>query len=123
MKPFNLKDALAGKPVVTRDGRKVEGLTHFPTLKKDYNSLPLVGVVEGYMRFWSDTVPSLGSGNPIDLFMVGTKKTMWGNVYRHVDNGCPKMGFLYPTKKEAEQWITAGTRETFLATVEVSWEE
>jgi len=42
MKPFDLEKALAGKPVVTRDGNKVTQLTLFKTRRKQF----LFGVVE-----------------------------------------------------------------------------
>ena len=44
MKPFNLQEALAGKPVVTRDGRKVEQLFYFD---KAENEFKLRAVVDG----------------------------------------------------------------------------
>lgn len=34
MKPFNLEEALAGKNVVTRDGRKVGKIVHFEKIKE-----------------------------------------------------------------------------------------
>ena len=36
MKPFDLQKALAGHPVVTKGGRKVIRLAHFPEAKPEY---------------------------------------------------------------------------------------
>jgi hypothetical protein len=42
-KPFNLEEALAGNPVVTRGGRRLQQLAKFDAATK----FPLVGTVEG----------------------------------------------------------------------------
>lgn len=47
--PFDLDKALAGQPVVTRSGLKVEELT---LMKKDKSSYPLKGIVDGEMNEW-----------------------------------------------------------------------
>jgi hypothetical protein len=39
MKPFNLSEALEGKPVVTRDGRKVLKVVYFEKLSEDDQSV------------------------------------------------------------------------------------
>ena len=70
MKEFNLKDALAGKPVITRDGRPVEILWY----SEDRNLL--VGLVGGSAYLWT------GGGKSTlytahDLFMAQTERKEW----------------------------------------------
>lgn len=73
MKPFNLADALAGKPVMTRDGMKVIRLIELPEAKPKSR---LVAVLEDGEtatfneggRYYSMRDSSL------DLFMAPTKK-------------------------------------------------
>ena len=80
MKPFDLQKALAGEPVVTRDGRKVQRVAHLPEIKYPWS---VVAVIEGEMytynetgRCYADTIASA------DLFMAPTKRTVWVNLYR-----------------------------------------
>jgi hypothetical protein len=80
MKPFNLEEALAGKPVVTRDGRKV---TQFHLFKNiNAGEKPLRAVIEGCVHSYEVNgiyLPLSPSRN--DLFMVSQKVTKWVNVY------------------------------------------
>ncbi len=70
MKKFNLEEALAGKPVVTRDGRKVKELHLFKT-DCEY---PLAGVLEhdnDVLMFTKEGVfPKYFRENHFDLFMA-----------------------------------------------------
>jgi hypothetical protein len=69
MKPFNLKKALAGEPVVTRNGLRVSEIHLFETYR---NNHPVVAVVENELtrfnldgKYWlRDTSDSTN-----DLFM------------------------------------------------------
>lgn len=68
--PFNLQDALAGDPVITRDGRKVLQIAQFPEAK----TFKLVAFIEGntavtlYMADGRYNVVDINS--PLDLFMA-----------------------------------------------------
>jgi hypothetical protein len=81
MKPFNLEKALAGSPVVTRNGLEVTELKLF---KDSITRTPLVGCVLGYLHQYTiDGVYSLdGSENPLDLFMVPVKKKFYVTLYK-----------------------------------------
>ncbi len=70
MKDFNLKDALAGKPVITRDERSVEILCY----SEERNLL--VGLIGGSAYVWT------GGGKSTlntyrDLFMAQTERKEW----------------------------------------------
>ena len=74
MKPFDLKAALAGAKVFTRDGREVTQLVKFDLKTKQ----TLRGVVEGGLFAWSVSGCWLGSeDSELDLFMTSTKKKLW----------------------------------------------
>lgn len=81
MKPFNLERALAGDPVVTRDGRKVTQIFYFSKTDEVYNLF--VGFdkkITGYKpdgKYYLD-----GTESPKDLFMAPVEKTVWFNYYR-----------------------------------------
>lgn len=68
MKPFNLSEALAGKPVVTRDGHKVLKITNLETdiypvvAKVELHSQPICYTSKG---FYTRTEIE----NDLDLFM------------------------------------------------------
>jgi hypothetical protein len=75
VKEFNLKDALAGKPVITRDGRPVE----IAGYNKGRNRL--AGWINGEVNQWT------GGGKSItytthDLFMAPNERKEWVVIYR-----------------------------------------
>ena len=90
MKDFNLKDALAGKPVITRDERSVEILCY----SEERNLL--VGLIGGSAYVWT------GGGKSTlntyrDLFMAQTERKEW--VVRSSGGG---IFVPFKTKQEAE---------------------
>jgi len=72
MKPFNLEKALAGEPVVTRDGRPVKIAGYNEQARNDYSVL---GWVNGLVFVWHRNGKRAGclheSDN--DLFMAPTE--------------------------------------------------
>lgn len=118
-KPFNLKEALAGTRVTTRNGQEVTGLHFFAGCVSDY---PLVGLVEGELNtFTIDGRVSQFGESDFDLFLGVEHKEAWVNVYRNGD-GSHRLGLeLYPTEGEARagQNPNAG----FVYTARVQWEE
>lgn len=116
-KPFNLADALAGKPVVTRDGRKV---TYIHDTKQDVK-FPLIVKVEGYtglIGLSSDGGSSYGSSN--DLLMATTTVTKYINVYRDRFNNVRPDVILFDFEESAKGQVGMGE---IIATVPVTWEE
>lgn len=81
MKPFNLQRAIAGDPIMTRDGRKVKLIAHLPEMWHDFNVVCLIedDRIETYTRG--------GQYDPrekdycLDIFMVPKKHTVWVNFY------------------------------------------
>jgi hypothetical protein len=68
MKPFNLQDALSGKPVQTRDGRKAECITYFEKAQADCK---IVLIVNGTMLTYYEDGSYMGNNeHNLDLFMA-----------------------------------------------------
>lgn len=90
MKPFNLECAIAGDPVITRDGRAVIDIHHF---KHDKSNLCLCAHIEGEPSpdwFLASGRDNLSEEDPNDLFMAPKKRT----VYMNVMEGGPGAWFI-----------------------------
>lgn len=83
MKPFNLKEALEGKPVVTRNNLSVTQLTLFET----DNIYPLRAVIERCVCEFTTggLFHNEALDHKYDLFMATEKKSIWINVYLDKD--------------------------------------
>lgn len=83
-KPFDLNKALAGEPVVTRDGREVRELHRFKTANRGYE---LVGLVDGNLRSWFKSGAFTHDGiSQEDLFMKAPLLEIWVNIYQEGDS-------------------------------------
>ena len=118
LKPFNLEAAKAGKPVCTRDGRKVriicfDGKGDNPIIalvEAKGNKDALIEKVERYF-INGHSVFEVRETND-DLMMLPEKKEGWVNVYKER---------IYSTKEEAIEATYDGV--TYIDTVKISWEE
>jgi hypothetical protein len=104
-KPFNLEEALAGKPVETRDGRKVLEIVLLKTKGTVY---PVVVIVEGlgssplcYSRSGKYYVGNTLHSD-LDLVMKSITVTRYVTVYQNSPNVFSN-GNMYDTKELAEQ--------------------
>lgn len=79
MKPFDLEKALAGEPVITKEGKEVTQLTYFDTIERHC----LYGVVDGEVYSWN--IDGKIFIDP-DLFMAPKIKKRWVNLY-HTETG------------------------------------
>lgn len=116
MKPFDLQKALAGEPVVTRDGRPVKIAGINPDAKDLYK---VVGWLDGITAGWCiDGKDYLDGQNPKDLFMATktVKKEGWVNLYK---GGQHRHGSIFSTEDEAKKYA----HEQCIATVKIEWEE
>jgi hypothetical protein len=109
LKPFNLERALAGDPVVTRDGREVTQLIVFNI---DYQmTYPVHGVCNKDIMQWTKegkwTVSRREPTNT-DLFMKPKKKTYWVNVYKYPNNGGVNVSGTYTNITDAIKSSSAG---------------
>lgn len=72
MKPFNLEEALAGKPVVTTEGKKVTVLHYFEDIRSTY---PLLGIMDGQIiNFTKEGKYTISSDSVHDLVMQEEEK-------------------------------------------------
>jgi hypothetical protein len=118
MKPFNLEEALAGKPVVTRAGKPVTQLTLF----NSSNNYPLHGVIDGYIEAWTQqgnfNDSQARSGN--DLFMVPVKRDGWINILRNQSDGALIAGArVFEAREQAGAAIYGDGRH--VATIKIEW--
>lgn len=113
MKPFNLKEALAGKPVVTREGQKLASIFYDPGAGPE---IRLIGRREGQTSYdyWSEGGTYTNTPTPLDLFMAPSKKEAWVNVYKDKEIVC-----RHDTKEEADHLAQA----TRIACCRIEWEE
>lgn len=126
MKPFNLEEAKAGKPVCTRDGRKVKILTY----DRKGSCYPIVALVEdskGNEDAYGYTLRGEyieGQEDKSDLMMVGEKKEGWVNIYKcdlSTYNAIAlTSNYIYNTKEAAE--AGTNTDERYIATIKIEWE-
>lgn len=117
MKPFNLEKALAGDPVVTRDGKKVTEIVHLKTVSP---SRSVIFVADGYAYetgedgrfFYGFTAESVN-----DVFMAPkiVKKEGWINIY----NDSYLANRIYPSKEEADFFQS----QERVACIKIEWEE
>jgi hypothetical protein len=87
MEKFNIDRALAGEPVITRDGKEVTQLVYFHDVIHKYCVYGVVGdqvktwCIDG--KFFYDDP----SERNADLFMKPKENAIWINVYKRSDGG------------------------------------
>ena len=120
MKPFNLEEAKAGKPVVTRDGRGVRILAF--DRKGDHCIVTLIDSCrhEDVLVYRENGKASADFDSEYDLFMKAEKKEGWINLYRDAF-GIISAGVVYRDETTAKSQI--GTGIETVTTIKVEWEE
>lgn len=125
LRPFDLEAAKAGKPVYTRDGRKVRIICFDAKCIK-----PIVALIQGsdnseQIEYYTENgvFSNGGTGKNRDLMMFPQKKEGWVNVYKSYNVGkkIPCMASIYPTKEEAKKSSVVGF--DYVDTVKIEWEE
>jgi hypothetical protein len=101
MKKFDLQKALAGEPVVTRTGLKIQQLNYF-----DFEGIlePIVCKIEGIesiYHFYKDGKYFNNLMHDKDLFMAGPEK--WVNIYYNEHLNHVTTGAIYETEEEAQK--------------------
>lgn len=129
LKPFDLEAAKAGKPVCTRDGRKVRIIS----FDRHGEDCPIIALVvdsknaecEEVIDYTLDGIcnENIINHNKYDLMMFPQKKEGWVNVYKSYNVGkkIPCMASIYPTKEEAKKSSVVGF--DYVDTVKIEWEE
>jgi hypothetical protein len=118
MKQFNLEKALAGEPVVTRNGKKVTQLTLLD-VKSKYS---LIGVIdESFETFTDEGVYDVDRvATDTDLFMETKVIKGYVNVYEHVSDNRLVTSYVYESMDIAKQNISVMSQYTYLKTIEIT---
>ena len=121
MKPFNLEEAKAGKPVCTRDGHEVE------ILKWDaMGEQPLVGIIKFPIRDTATNWTEEGKldasiESDYDLFMKSNHHEGWINIVSDYYSSTEvSVRGVYKTKEDAK---LDSDKEDYITTVKVEWED
>ena len=122
LKPFNLEQAKAGKPVCTRDGRKARIICFDANIMPgNKNILALIRKNDGseYIEYYTSNGKFSDSKDDInDLMMLSEKREGWVNVDKR-SNGEVIISKPYPTRDEAIH----NSSELTIDTVILSWNE
>jgi hypothetical protein len=114
--PFNLERALAGDPIVTRDGRKVLQIAYFPIAAKDNQIVALIEHNE-YLSHYHRDGSYYSEKSAEDLFMAQKTKTYWVNIYKHENNKI-HCGEVYSSKERAENsYFDYSSHSLFIKTI------
>lgn len=122
MKQFNLERALAGDPVVTRDGRKVK-------IAGENAKAPAHSSVVGWVEdpdggYFAQKWYSTGTNEDYegqDLFMATKQYSGYINIYRSVVTGVPATGgTVYETEAAAREHAK---EKNYITTLKINWEE
>ena len=120
LKPFDIEAAKSGKPVCTRDGRKVR-IICFDRINGDYYKIvACVTAFDGDFEevlFYGIDGYIVDSQNPKDedLMMLPEKKEGWANIYRSQ---------IYDTLERAkEAYKRTCNDDNYLQTIKIEWEE
>lgn len=120
MKPFNLEEAIQGKPLVTRDGRKVLDFHYFKNADVAY---PVIAVIEGrgsLVEYKANGVFTMHKpDSPNDLFMYEEPKSYYTNIHRL--RACSEGIFIGPVYENKEEALTIGkSYNDYIKTIEIT---
>lgn len=124
LKEFNIEAAKAGKPVCTRDGRKVR-IICFDAKRKDGKNIIALIPSKEYSGF-EDLVAYPNNGNyhgghenDGDLMMLPQKKEGWVRIYKSASNVYYLSSNIYKTEEEAKHSSDC----CYVGASKISWEE
>lgn len=120
MKPFNLEQALAGAPVITREGRKVVRIFYAEEACENSQVICVfeTGAVFPYYKDGTYT----NSSSAHELVMVPTKKEGWVVMFHNNSQKDFIVGTkIWASKEDAEIWYKGC--EGIFAIAKIEWEE
>ena len=117
LEKFDLERALAGEPVITRDGREVTQLTLFNV---ENNIYPLYGVVNNTIVRWTSEgiYYKFSEKDDGDLFMKPKVVERFYNVYCNETINHLLLGEGFRTKEEAKE--NAKNQLNYVKTIRVT---
>lgn len=127
MKPFDLEAAKAGKPVCTRDGRKVRIISFDRKFLFKGVSYPIIALVEDTAK--EETIYGYNEKGKViiendtpykdDLMMLPQKKEGWVRIYKSASNVYYLSSNIYKTEEEAKHSSDC----CYVGASKISWEE
>lgn len=123
LKPFDLEAARSGKPVCTRDGRKVR-IILFDLKDKNYPIAAVIQDKDGDESIRTYTVEGIydkGEISGIDLMMLPEKHEGWINIIKNKDGDYFTKGVFL--SEEFARNNEANYPRAIIATVKIEWEE
>ena len=120
LKPFDLAEAKAGRPVCTRDGRKARIICFDAKFPRTGNIVALVEKENGEettLYYYDDGHCSIGKG--YDLMMLPEMKEGWINIYRRASPYCK----IYATENIAKNDVRGEDKDFYVGTIKIEWEE
>lgn len=123
MKPFNIEEAKAGKPVCTRDGKEARIICF--DAKGEYPLIALLKHSDGCeiaIRYPENGAMSgaTNSKSQNDLGMATTKHVGWLNIWRNIEGKSVSGMVIFDTEMEARQ---SDDQPNYIATVKIEWED
>lgn len=125
MRPFNLDEAKAGKPVCTRDGRDAR-IICFDYKHECYSIIALVdnkGKCTESLSMYTNSgaiyINRVSSAS--DLFMKTEKREGWVNIYKHPEHGSFVGSSIFETEESAK--LAATNINKYKTTTKIEWEE
>lgn len=132
-KPFNLQEALAGKPVTMRNGISVIGIVHMPFAEASSRVIGVAPLGALIVRNVHGTIEArcLVSPQPSDLVMAAEPKSGWICLWRQSPSYIFGVYDYSTTGPFATQEVAEGQRSMSLSNVHkellgvypVTWEE
>lgn len=121
MKPFDLEKALAGEPVVTRNGFKVLEIYRFKKYNKKDNIAVVIEREHKYhnIRYYDYTGTEISLHNPSewDLLMYQEKIDKFANLYKDKLGNVTIDDTLFDTRYLAQKNIR--NKEVFFKTIQI----
>lgn len=106
IKPFNLKEAIEGKPLVNRQGKPVKFIAYVPEAVDCYRLIVLD--CNNQIVCYYDDGSYIGTKEHfMDVFMAPTKRTVWVNLYS-VTSGVGGHWYHYNTEEDADSYASPG---------------
>lgn len=126
MKPFNLEEAKAGKPIEFRKGTPARFIAYIPEADEDLRVVIFVPDLGHCLSYNKDGLirPTNNGFQEYDLFMFSDRKKGWLNLYvdPYARAVCHAEYYVWPNRKDAD--IAARHATTVrIACIEVTYEE
>lgn len=124
LKPFNLEEAKAGKPICTRDGRKARIICY----DKKGGSEPIIALIENHFKD-EERIHRYNINGGIytcmesmdDLCMLPETHEGWVNVYKGIDGEITIGQYPYTTEEVCKN--VAREEDGYICTTKVTWYE